>query len=125
MDRLFEGVEVMATRGDVADQEVTSIEFGQQTRHPRALFFCPARRESDGHAFAPARRRAGAVGLLSSARWPLAVPQMVVAPGTARSAMARVACTFYATRARALMTVGVTGTNGKTSVTHLLGVDPR
>jgi UDP-N-acetylmuramoyl-L-alanyl-D-glutamate--2,6-diaminopimelate ligase len=120
MDRLFEGVEVMATRGDVADQEVTSIEFDSRLVTPGALFFCLPGRESDGHAFAPAAVEAGAVGLLVERPLPLAVPQMVVAPGTARSAMARVACTFYDNPARALMTVGVTGTNGKTSVTHLL-----
>jgi UDP-N-acetylmuramoyl-L-alanyl-D-glutamate--2,6-diaminopimelate ligase len=35
--------------------------------------------------------------------------------------MARMACAFYGQPARSLVTVGVTGTNGKTSVTHLLG----
>jgi UDP-N-acetylmuramoyl-L-alanyl-D-glutamate--2,6-diaminopimelate ligase len=120
MDRLFEGVEVMATRGDVADPEVTSIEFDSRLVTPGALFFCLPGRRSDGHDYAPAAVAAGAVGLMVERPLPLAVPQRVVAPGTARASMARIACTFYDNPARALTTVGVTGTNGKTTVTHLL-----
>jgi UDP-N-acetylmuramoyl-L-alanyl-D-glutamate--2,6-diaminopimelate ligase len=120
MDRLFEGVEVMATRGDVADPEVTSIEFDSRLVSPGALFVCLPGRRSDGHDYAPAAVEAGAVGLVVERPLPLAVPQMVVAPGTARASMARIAATFYDNPARSLVTVGVTGTNGKTTVTHLL-----
>jgi UDP-N-acetylmuramoyl-L-alanyl-D-glutamate--2,6-diaminopimelate ligase len=53
-------------------------------------------------------------------RLDLDVTQAVVAPGVARPAMAQVAAAFYGRPAASLLTVGVTGTNGKTSVTHLL-----
>jgi len=120
MDRLFEGVEVTDRRGDVADVEVTSIEFDSRHVSSGSLFFCLPGHQSDGHDFAPAAVEAGAVGLMVERPLPLAIPQIVVAPGQSRPAMARVACTFYDNPARSLLTVGVTGTNGKTSVTHLL-----
>jgi len=120
MDRLFEGVEVVGARGDVAGTEVTSIEFDSRLVTPGSLFFCLPGHRSDGHDFAAAAVDAGAVGLMVERPLAFPVAQVVVAGGTARSAMARAACTFYDNPARSLVTVGVTGTNGKTTVTHLL-----
>jgi UDP-N-acetylmuramoyl-L-alanyl-D-glutamate--2,6-diaminopimelate ligase len=120
MDRLFEGVEVVQTRGDVAGTEVTSIEFDSRDVAPGALFICLPGHETDGHDYAAAAVDAGARGLLVERPLRLAVPQVEVAPGGARPAMAKVAATFYDNPARSLTTVGVTGTNGKTTVTHLL-----
>jgi UDP-N-acetylmuramoyl-L-alanyl-D-glutamate--2,6-diaminopimelate ligase len=49
------------------------------------------------------------------------VVQTRIAPGTIRPVMARLAAAFYGFPARDLLMVGVTGTNGKTTVTQLLG----
>ena len=49
------------------------------------------------------------------------VPQVVVDPGKGRAAMAHAAATLEGHPDRSLEIVGVTGTNGKTTVTHLLG----
>jgi UDP-N-acetylmuramoyl-L-alanyl-D-glutamate--2,6-diaminopimelate ligase len=80
---------------------------------------------SDGHAFALDAVERGAVGLLCEHFIPelenRAVVQSRVAPGTMRSAMARLAAAFYEFPSRDLLMVGVTGTNGKTTVTHILG----
>jgi UDP-N-acetylmuramoyl-L-alanyl-D-glutamate--2,6-diaminopimelate ligase len=116
----LEGVAVTARRGDLAGTEVTSIELDSDEVAPGALFFCVPGHHVDGHDFAAAAVGAGAVGLMVERPLELPVPQIVVAPGTARASMAQMACTFYENPARSLITVGVTGTNGKTSVTHLL-----
>ncbi|HEY5252183.1 MAG TPA: UDP-N-acetylmuramoyl-L-alanyl-D-glutamate--2,6-diaminopimelate ligase [Acidimicrobiales bacterium] len=120
MDRLFEGIEGAEARGDVNSVDVTSIQFDSRLVSPGSLFFCLPGHRSDGHAFAAAAVRAGAVGLLVERPLGLGVPEMVVAPGTARRSMANVACTFYDYPARSLLTVGITGTNGKTTVTQLV-----
>ena len=49
------------------------------------------------------------------------VVQSRVAAGTMRPVMARLAAAFYEHPARDLVMIGVTGTNGKTTVTQLLG----
>src|ERR1019366_9786741 len=49
------------------------------------------------------------------------VVQTLVAPGTIRPVMARLASAFYGFPARDLLMIGVTGTKGKTTVTQLLG----
>ena len=120
MDRLLEEVEVIEGRGDPARTEVTSIEFDSRRVRPGALFCCLPGRHGDGHDHAAQAVARGAVALLVERRLALDVTQTVVAPGAARPAMARVACAFFGQPARSLLTVGVTGTNGKTTVTHLL-----
>jgi UDP-N-acetylmuramoyl-L-alanyl-D-glutamate--2,6-diaminopimelate ligase len=86
------------------------------------LFCCVPGAHSDGHLFAGAAARAGAVAFLCER--PLAdagrAPQLVVGAGRSRSAMAEAACTVRHDPAAKLRTVGVTGTNGKTTTTYLL-----
>jgi UDP-N-acetylmuramoyl-L-alanyl-D-glutamate--2,6-diaminopimelate ligase len=120
MDRLFEEVEVIEAHGDPATTEVTAIEFDSRRVGPGALFCCLPGHDTDGHDHAADAVARGAAGLLVERRLDLDVTQAVVPPGTAREAMARVACAFYGQPARSLVSVGVTGTNGKTTVTHLL-----
>jgi len=120
MDRLLEEVEVVEARGDPADIEVTAVEFDSRRVVPGALFCCLVGRTEDGHDHAAEAVARGAVALLTERPLELDVTQAVVAAGGARPAMARVACAFYGRPAQSLSTVGVTGTNGKTTVTHLL-----
>ncbi|MCA1690892.1 MAG: UDP-N-acetylmuramoyl-L-alanyl-D-glutamate--2,6-diaminopimelate ligase [Actinobacteria bacterium] len=62
---------------------------------------------------------AGAVALLGQRPLDLDVPQVVVAD--TRAAMAPVAASFFDHPSRRLAVAGITGTNGKTTATHLLG----
>ena len=120
MDRLLEEVEVIEAYGDPAGTEVTAIEFDSRHVEPGALFCCLPGRAGDGHDHAAEAVARGATALLVERRLALDVTQAVVAAGTVRPAMARLACAFFGQPARSLLTVGVTGTNGKTTVTHLL-----
>ncbi|HUY20895.1 MAG TPA: UDP-N-acetylmuramoyl-L-alanyl-D-glutamate--2,6-diaminopimelate ligase [Acidimicrobiales bacterium] len=120
MDRLLQEVDVIEAHGDPATTEVTAIEFDSRHVGPGALFCCLPGRAADGHDHAAAAVARGATALLVERRLDLDVTQAVVAPGAARPAMARMACAFFGYPARSLRTVGVTGTNGKTTVTHLL-----
>jgi len=121
MDRLLEEVGVVEVLGDPAAVEITSVEFDSRSARPGSLFCCLAGGATDGHDHAPEAVARGAPALLVERPLALHATQVVVAPGTARAAMARVARTLYGDPATALTTVGVTGTNGKTTVTHLLG----
>lgn len=85
---------------------------------PGALFCCVPGQQVDGHAFAAAALRAGAVALLVQHRLAADVPQVLVPD--ARAALGPVAAAFWGHPSSRLEVVGVTGTNGKTTVTHLL-----
>jgi UDP-N-acetylmuramoyl-L-alanyl-D-glutamate--2,6-diaminopimelate ligase len=86
------------------------------------LFCCVPGEHRDGHAYAAEAVRAGAVALVCETplRATGPAPQLVVGSGRSRAAMAEAACTVHHDPAAKLRTVGVTGTNGKTTTTYLL-----
>ena len=120
LDRLLGQVGVLETRGDPAAVDVRAITFNTADVVPGALYCCLPGGRFDGHDFAPAAVTAGATALLCERLLPLDVVQVRVEDGGARAAMAQVAAAFHDHPADALRVVGVTGTNGKTTVTHLL-----
>ncbi len=106
--------------GDPAATAVTSVEFDSRRVAAGALFCCVPGERTDGHAHAAEAVERGATSLLCEHFLDLGVTQVRVPPGGARPAMASLAAAFWGHPARALATVGVTGTNGKTTVTHLV-----
>jgi len=76
---------------------------------------------SDGRSYAAEAVGRGAVALLVERPVEAADrPQVVVGDGGARRAMAEAACLVEGDPAAVLTTVGVTGTNGKTTTTYLV-----
>jgi UDP-N-acetylmuramoyl-L-alanyl-D-glutamate--2,6-diaminopimelate ligase len=119
-------------RGDPAGMLVREVLFDHRrvssantsaTQTTGDLFCCLPGEHRDGHDFAAAARQRGAIAFICE--HPLGdaaggAVQLVVGPGQARAAMAHAACARHHDPAAALRTVGVTGTNGKTTTTHLL-----
>jgi UDP-N-acetylmuramoyl-L-alanyl-D-glutamate--2,6-diaminopimelate ligase len=128
MNLLLDEIDVVETAGDPAAVEIHGIAHDSRQVRPGDLFCCLPGERADGHAHAADAVAAGAVGLLCEHFVPdlpdlpggRAV-QARVRPGAARPSMARLAAAFWGFPSRDLVMVGVTGTNGKTSVTHLLG----
>jgi UDP-N-acetylmuramoyl-L-alanyl-D-glutamate--2,6-diaminopimelate ligase len=117
LDRLLGDVEVLDLRGDPT-VEVSAVSYDSRAVRPGALFCCVRGERTDGHHHARAATSAGAVALLCDRALPLDVPQVVVPD--VRTAMAHAAATFHGHPSRRLEVIGVTGTNGKTTTTHLL-----
>lgn len=120
MSAVIHDIDPVGGRGDPSGTEVRSIAFDSRQIQPGALFCCLPGVRTDGHRYAGEAVRAGATSLLCEHLLDLDVTQVQVAPGTIRPAMARVASAFFGHPARALVMVGVTGTNGKTTVTHMV-----
>lgn len=85
---------------------------------PGWAFACVVGERADGHDFAGEAVAAGAVALLVERRLPLDVPQIVV--DDVRAAMGLAAAAVHGRPSERLATVGITGTNGKTTTTHLV-----
>lgn len=83
-----------------------------------ALFCCVVGQRRDGHDFAQAAVDAGATALLVERELPIAVPQLVVE--NVRTVMAIIALTVHGRPDLQLKTIGVTGTNGKTTVVSIV-----
>ncbi len=125
MNLLFDDIEVIESVGDPSSVEVGGIAHDSRRVVPGDLFCCVPGLVSDGHVHAAEAVDRGAIGLLCEHLIPELIDEDVVqtriAPGTMRPVMARLAAAFYEHPARDLLMVGVTGTNGKTTVTQLLG----
>jgi UDP-N-acetylmuramoyl-L-alanyl-D-glutamate--2,6-diaminopimelate ligase len=108
-----------ARRGGAdGDPDVRAMVHDTAGAGPGSLFFCVRGARVDGHDLADAAVAAGAVALVVDHVLPLDVPQVVVPD--VRRAMGPLSATFWGNPSRDLVVVGVTGTSGKTTVTHLL-----
>ena len=122
MNLLLDDVEVLETTGDLSAVDVRGVEHDSRSVGPGDLFCCLPGAVTDGHDHAAEAVARGAVGLLCE-RSVDAGPAMAlarVATGQARPAMARAAAALHGFPARSLLMIGVTGTNGKTTVAHLV-----
>jgi UDP-N-acetylmuramoyl-L-alanyl-D-glutamate--2,6-diaminopimelate ligase len=100
------------------DVEVTSVAHDTRAVVPGALFCCVPGERVDGHDLAGEAAGAGARALLVERTLDSPLPQLVTP--SVREAMGPVADAFWGHPSEALTVVGVTGTSGKTTTTHLL-----
>ena len=100
--------------------EIDVVDVVHDTRDPMegALFACVRGATVDGHTLAERAVDAGAVALLVDHALDIDVPQIVV--DDTRRAMSTLASACHGDPSSSLTVVGVTGTNGKTTSTHLL-----
>lgn len=124
LERLLGEVDVLDLRGDPALAEVSSVTSDSRAAGPGALFCCLRGEHADGHDFADAAVAAGATALLVDRRVRIDTTrdreavQVVVAD--TRSAVGPLAAAFHGHPSRHLTAIAVTGTNGKTTTTHLV-----
>jgi len=109
--------------GDTTGIVVSSVTYDHRDVNPGALHCCLPGDHVDGAVFAAAARRAGAVAFVCERDLGGEAGggvQLVVGEAGGRPAMALAAALSGATPASSLRTVGVTGTNGKTTTTFFL-----
>ena len=116
---LLQGLPVLGRTGD-GSVRVTTIVTDSRRVIPGALFFALPGLRSNGHAFLDDVIARGAAAIISGepvAGLPAVAAAQVADP---RRMLAEIARRFYGRPEEALRLVGVTGTNGKTTVSTLL-----
>lgn len=104
--------------GRDGDAEITGLAHDSRDVSSGDLFFCVPGSNHDGHDFASEAVDRGAAGLVVERPLSLACPQ--VQTDSVRRAMGPISSTFYGHPSQSMVVVGVTGTNGKTTVCSLL-----
>jgi len=104
-------------RGD-AGVTVRDVTHDSRQAGPGTLFVAIPGATHDGHDYVPAAVAAGSPAVMVEREVDTAAAQLVVEE--TRPAMAPVAAEVYGHPSRRLSLVGVTGTNGKTTVTHMV-----
>jgi UDP-N-acetylmuramoyl-L-alanyl-D-glutamate--2,6-diaminopimelate ligase len=117
LPELVSEVAAAAVRGDPG-VEIRRLAFHTRDVADGTLFFCIPGLKTDGHGFAAAAVSAGAAALVCERDTGQPVTQVLVP--SVRRALALMAARWYDHPSRALQVVGVTGTNGKTTTTHLV-----
>jgi UDP-N-acetylmuramoyl-L-alanyl-D-glutamate--2,6-diaminopimelate ligase len=103
---------------DAAQLEIVNLAYEDRAVTPGTLFFCVRGFTRDGHEFASQAIADGAVALVVERPLGLGVPEVQVP--SVRAAMAPAAVAFFGDPTARLQTVGVTGTNGKTTTAFLV-----
>lgn len=113
-DELFQGI---GTAGYVYDGKLSDVTNDTRKVVPGCVFVCIRGENFDGHAHVQKALDAGAAVVVCERS--LGLQNQVVVPDT-RQAYARLCANFFGNPSRSMKLIGVTGTNGKTTVTNLI-----
>ena len=99
--------------------DISGLYHNDKFVQPNGLFFCINGTKENGEIFVESAVQKGAVAVVSNHEIKgISVAQIIVSD--TRHAMSIIASNFYGNAAKSLKIVGVTGTNGKTSITYIL-----
>lgn len=107
---------VGATVDTGGDRVVTDITHDSRQVSPGSLYVAIRGEHADGHDFVPAAVLAGASAVCVETPMSSGVPELVV--DDTRAVMGELSAAVHDHPSHSLAVIGVTGTNGKTTVTH-------
>ena len=114
---LLQDIRVLECTADL-DKNIDAVHYDSRKVTPGSLFVAVSGFASDGNRFIPMALDKGAVAVVTAKKPETDVPYVLVESD--RMALALLGCNFYGHPAKSMTMIGVTGTNGKTSVTLLL-----
>jgi UDP-N-acetylmuramoyl-L-alanyl-D-glutamate--2,6-diaminopimelate ligase len=117
LKQLLADLQVLELRGDPGSVDITAIVEDSRRVVTGSLYCCVPGATVDGHDFAAVAVANGAAALLCERLLDLPVVQIRVS--SSRQAMAAAAAGFYGRPSEHMQVIGVTGTNGKTTVAHM------
>ena len=114
---LLKGISILESNVS-PELDIRHVAYDSRKVEQGGLFVAVTGFAADGNRFIPMALRNGAAVIVTAKRPEENVPYVLVSSD--RQALALIGCNFYGHPAKAMKMVGVTGTNGKTSVTLLL-----
>ena len=117
LKELLNGIAVLECNADL-EQEIEHVYYDSRKVTENSLFVAVSGFASDGNRFIPMAMSKGAKVIVTAKKPEGEVPYILVESD--RMALAMLGCNFYHHSSKAMTMIGVTGTNGKTSVTLLL-----
>ena len=120
LSELLVNVKPLAVDGN-SSVEITGVDIDSRKVKPGHLFVAIKGTQTDGHAYIAKAVELGAAAILCEKK-PNDTPENVtfVTVNSTEEAVGKVATLFYGDPSRKLKLVGVTGTNGKTTIATLL-----
>lgn len=113
-EKLFKSV----CTDEIKGIDITSIAYDSRKVKDGSVFVCIKGFETDGHKYAKTAAENGAAVIVAEDKIDVDVP--VVYVENSRRMMAELSCTFYDNPSSKFSLIGITGTNGKTTITYLI-----
>ena len=120
LSKLIQDIDALCIRGNI-DIEILDLQFDSRLVHDGSLFIATVGTAVDGHSFIPQCIAAGAKAVVCETL-PDTLPDGValIQVKDSHRALGLLASRFYGEPSKHLTLVGVTGTNGKTTIATLL-----
>ncbi len=116
LNKLIKNVECTVTGAENA--EITHLTIDSRQCKNGSLYFAINGTKTDGHNFVKAAYESGAVAAVVEHEVDCPITQVIVK--NTRIAMSYIAANFFENPSKNLKMIGVTGTNGKTSVSYMI-----
>ena len=100
------------------DTDITDITIDSREVKKGSVFICITGQNADGHDFAEKAAQNGAAAIVAERK--ISSPIPVILCEDTKTEMARIASKFYGEPEKKLKLIGITGTNGKTTVSYLI-----
>ena len=114
---LLQGVEIIASTADM-ELNIRQVAYDSRKVEQGGLFVAVSGFATDGNRYIPMAMEKGAAAVVTASKPTQDVPYILVKSD--RLALAQIGANYFGHPAKDMSIIGVTGTNGKTSVTLLL-----
>ena len=116
LSKLLNSVDVL---GNYKDIEISSVAYDSRKAKDESLFVCIKGYETDGHKYIESAVKNGAIAIVLEDDCDTFGAEKILVSDS-RKALAKISANFYNNPQDKLKIIGVTGTNGKTTVTTLV-----
>ena len=117
LSKLLSGVKIKE-KYYFTDKEIKDVITDSNAITRGSLFICLKGQNFDGHNFIRQAENYGAAAVVTERFIETVLPQIVVEDG--RNAISEISANFYGHAEKKMRFIGVTGTNGKTTTSHLI-----
>ena len=117
--RLLERIHYTLVSGSL-ERNITSIEHKSQEVKEGAVFVCIRGNKSDGHDYVYKAIEKGACTIIAEREVQVPEEVTLILVSNTRLALAYMAAAFYNYPAERLVTIGITGTKGKTTTSYMI-----
>ncbi|MCI9079699.1 MAG: UDP-N-acetylmuramoyl-L-alanyl-D-glutamate--2,6-diaminopimelate ligase, partial [Lachnospiraceae bacterium] len=120
LEELLKNLEYTCTQGDVSGMEVSGIVYDSRKASEGDLFVCISGAVADGHVFAREVADKGVSVIVAEKPVDVPVSVTVIQVKDSRIALAGISAEYFGNPANELVTIGITGTKGKTTTTYMI-----
>ncbi len=120
LKQLLADIEVLSFLGD-NQAEITEVVYDSRKAVPGALFVCIRGQQADGNKYIAQAVQAGVKAIVTEEMPEIPMDHLsVVLVKDSRIALAGISATWFHYPARQMTVIGLTGTKGKTTTTHMI-----